>query len=892
MKSKDKKRKSRTGKRQSEVEQHPIDQEEESARALLLMREGPVHDSRAPYYQDDLAASQQLIAESSLTRPSELANGDESAGISSQKSSTHESQKSKKKRRSDPFTLTGSEGKGDEMRYPHLPSTPPNQVVHSSPPPYRPGISQSAHALDEISTDDEAVTSYMQEYEKNNGSAHLPATSEDDTYGFSQQPTHVSDRDDYGIAEHSTYDFAPKAPAKQKKRKRDRASTPDDVDNQRQPLENVEGQHILQPDLGTFDQVFEEDRWANPYEHYQDNTPIDPMLHSMSALPPSVDLSQLGNGFDNAGQKKKQKSKRNGLTPSSKRKRTEEASTAPNHRVPYYSPYALDHLQDRVLPGFEDSQRETSAELGSPYMEDIANKGLEYLSDPAIPGPSAQREKKVSSSKASVSKKLKGEKEPKSSPKSISKSGGKWTAAEAEKLDNFRDSYCDANNISREKFNTHIQSTIRDNVEAKALFDELHEVVPYRPRISVAKFCRRRYHNFPARGIWTTEEDEMLKRAVAAKPNQWKAIGEMLDRMGEDCRDRYRNYLLNSEKRNREAWSNEEVQSLCKAILESRQAMQDERRQAKMEKYGEDAPESESDFDQEDQDMKVVNWQSISDRMGGVRSRLQCRLKWVQLKEWEQKNYVQSAIDAKGFEGRKSVKTKNPWRMKRAFKKVANMRTGDQYALLQAILDSGASTEDNVPWKTIGDAEFQATWNSADKKAAWANLKQDFPDSHSVGYRAIAKGLRKRLLADHREALGERWDPEVHGDVSAKKPRRKRRAVGRVRNSQDEKRSSKSDEYVRDSDQEEVADSADELQGRNSHDALPRSNGAEVNLDASMKEATTTDDEQEGVHGDEYDADSLFDEQMGNGKDQPMVDGDVSQDLASRVHLLKQAWAS
>ncbi|KAL2045753.1 hypothetical protein N7G274_002184 [Stereocaulon virgatum] len=470
VKSKDKKRKSRTGKRQSEAEQHPIDQEEESARALLLMREGPVHDSRAPYYQDDLATSQQLIAESSPTRPLELANGDESAVISSQKSSTHKSRKSKKKRRSDPFTLFGSEGKGDEMQYPHLPSTPPNQVVHSSPPPYRPSISQSTHALDEISTDDEAVASYLQEYEKDNGNAHLAATLEDNTYGISQQPPHVSDGEGYGIAEHSTYDLAHKASAKQKKRKRDRASTSDYVDDQRQPLENVEGQHILQPDLGTFDQLFEEDRWANTYGHYQENMPIDPELHSMSALPPSVDLSQLGNGVDNAGQKKKQKTKQNGLAPSSKRRRIEEASTAPNHRVPYYSPYALDHLQDRVLPDFEDSRRETSAELGSPYMEDIANKGLEYLSDTANPGPSAQREKKVSSSKASVSKKPTGDKEPKTSHKTISKSGGQWTAAEAEKLDNFRDSYCDANNISKEKFNTHIQSTIRNNVEAKALF--------------------------------------------------------------------------------------------------------------------------------------------------------------------------------------------------------------------------------------------------------------------------------------------------------------------------------------------------------------------------------------------------------------------------------------
>ena len=918
-KSTDKRRKSRTGKRQSE-EQHSIDQEEESARALLLMREGAIHDSRAPYYQDDLVASQQLIAESSPMRPLELANGDDSVVRSSEKPRNHKTRISKKKKRNDTFTFTGSEDGNDEAEwYPHIPSTPPGQVLHSSPPPYRPTISQSAHALDDIPTDDEAVASYMQEYEKENESVDPPAAPEHDIYEFSQQPPDASDQEDYGTAMYSTYKlpkqayFPPKALAKPKKRKRGRISTPDEEDDQEQPLVNGEGQHILNLDLGAINELFDDDDWANMSGAYQDNDmPIDPELHSMSALPPAVDLSQLDNGGEDAAQKKKRNSKQNGSAPPSKRRRAEEVSIASNRQVPFYSPYALDHdqenLQDRVLPGFEDLQRRSSPELGSPFMEDIANRGLEYLNDRASPGQSAQRKKEVCASKANDSKKLRAVKELKSSPKTISKNGGQFTAAEAEKLDKFRDAYCDANSISIEKFNSQIQSTIRNNVEVKCIFDELHEVLPYRPRISVQKFCRRRYHNFPARGKWTTEEDEMLKKAFAAKPNQWKAIGEMLDRMGEDCRDRYRNYLLNSENRNREAWTNEEVQSLCKAILDCRQAMKDERRQVKMEKYGEDAPGSDFDSDQEAQDMKLVNWQSVSDHMGGVRSRLQCRLKWLQLKEWEQKNLVQSAIDAKGFEGRKSIKTKNPWRMKRASKKVANMRTGDQYALLQAILDSSAATEDNIPWKTIGDVEFQSTWNSADKKAAWTNLKLHVPGSDSMDYRAIAKGLRKRILADGRDELDEKWDPQVHGDVSAKKPKRKRKAkekqgddeeeasgkknrtAKRVQKLQDKSKSNKSDEHVHDSDQEEVADSADEPQGYNRYTALPRADATEANMDAGVEEASTTDDNQDReVYADDSEVDSLFNEKGDNDGDQPMADRDVGEELTSRVHLLQHA---
>ena len=632
----------------------------------------------------------------------------------------------------------------------------------------------------------------------------------------------------------------------------------------------------------------------------------------MSALAPSVDLSQLDNGNEIITQKKR-KTRPTGSAPPSKRKRAEEVPTASKRRVPFYSPYAVDHdqenMQDMVLPGLENSQRQMSPELGSPFMTDIANKGLEYMSDGSSPEESAKQKQKSSALKANDKEKITKYQKDKGikNPTRALAEKGPYTAAEAEKLDRFRDAYCEANNMSVEKFNGYIQSTIRGNAEVKSIFDELHEVLPYRPRMSLQKFCRRRYHNFPARGTWTLEEDEMLKRAVAQKGNNWKAIGAMLDRMGEDCRDRYRNYLLNSENRNRETWTNEEVQSLCKAILECRKAIKDEKKQANIEHYDEDALASGSDSDQEDDEMKVINWQSVSDKMGGIRSRLQCRLKWTQLKVWEQKELVQNAIEAKGFEGRKSIKTKNPWRMKRASKKVANMRTGDHYALLQAILGCRAATENNIPWKTIGDDGFNSIWTSADKKAAWTNMKLHVPGSDSMGYRDIAKRLRKRILAEDRDGLNEKWNPEVHGDVSVKKPRTKRKSKGkqqgdqeeealtkrkrRAKKAKDKTESTKSEAYVQDSsDQDEVGGSADERQGHNGEDVLMRSGAAERDMDAGVEEVTTNDDEElfenENGNGNATageEADSLFDED----EDRPMHDRDVSMELASRVQLLQ-----
>ena len=894
-----------------------IDGAYESAQALVQLAAAGEANG---VLDDNFTASQQLRAESSPLHSSKISNGRASIARSSQKTKSRKKHdKNHKKQRKGHSTWSDSGGYGEhEERTTDMPSTPIGQILRSSPPPYRPPVSQPSHALDEIPTDDEDVTIYMQEYEQENRRSQRPEVSDHDIYSVSQQPTDFADDQEYGPAINSAYhqpkqvNTSSRALVKPKKRKRDSAPTQGLTRGIQLSLESGKGQHAP---LLEFTNVY-----ASPNNRLdladwlglcQDNDmPIDPELHSMSALPPSVDLSQLENNNAHVSKSKRRKTSQGASALPSKRRRTEESLSVATAKAPYYSPYSVGHreeaMQDRILPGLEDMQRQMPPEFGTPLMADIAHRSLEILSDGPSQGQISARRKKTSlpstggniiSNEGSVGKKNR------SSQKALSDKGGPYTAAEAEKLDRFRDSYCEANNMSIEQFNNHIQSSMRGNPTATEIFNECHEVLPYRPRMSVQKYCRRHFHNFQ-RGTWSAEEDEMLKHAVAEKGNNWKAISEMVGRMADDCRDRYRNYVHNSENRNREQWTNEEVQSFCNAIDYCMQAMKDERRQARIEKYAEDALDTESSSDPEDNDMKSINWQIVSDRMGGMRSRLQCIFKWSQLQTNQQKELLRKHRDARLFEESKS-ETKNPWRKKRALEKVANMKIGDQHALLRAIVDSGATTEGNIPWKSIGDDDFRSMWNSTDKKEAWWKMKRHVEGAESMDYREVANEIISRILNIAGDELDDRWDPEVHGDVNGKK-RKKRKAKGKQREDEEEqtrregkgarrkhKQSAprKSDLFVHDSD-EETPDSANEPQNHNRYDVLPRSDTAGTAVDAHSDDAPATEEDEEaagsGAADEAEEADSLFDERVDENEEH-MVDGDVSAELASRVQLLKEA---
>ena len=405
--------------------------------------------------------------------------------------------------------------------------------------------------------------------------------------------------------------------------------------------------------------------------------------------------------------------------------------------------------QDQILPGIEDLQRQ-------------ASQGVDGSS------PTTGRKKRRMPTVSSQSSSQRRRNPPSNYDPPLTQlanNGGMFTSSERDTLFRFRDSYCAENEMTEQQFADRIHASARNIPILNKFWTEICDEIPYRSRQSIQKFCRRQFHNFAKRGSWTKEEDAMLEQAVAVKGKSWKAVGEMCERMAEDCRDRYRNYIYNSSTRNKEEWTDSETKALCRAVAECMWLMSEERR-AREEEYGRRATaEGEAGNDLEADEMKLINWQIVSDKMGGKRSRLQCSYKWRRLQVNVRERYVRQIREARrdmlALERGELRDANRPWRLKRAEKKVANMKAGDKYDLLQALSNCGTSEEENIPWKSLGaDEPFRRIWSTVDCKAAWAMMKDEVPGSDQIGYLDIVNRLLTRMLAENVEELEERWRPE------------------------------------------------------------------------------------------------------------------------------------
>lgn len=403
----------------------------------------------------------------------------------------------------------------------------------------------------------------------------------------------------------------------------------------------------------------------------------------------------------------------------------------------------------------------------------------------------------------------------------IAKQGGVWTQAEISRLESFRDEYCKENDLSAFQFNALVQSAVRYDKAAIELWNELHATFPYRTRMSTMRVCRRRWHNFPARGTWTQSEDESLKQAVAEKGRSWKAVGEAINRFPEDCRDRYRNYHVNAQNRNRESWTDAEILNLCGSVHDCMVKIKESKKQAKLGKFaGREVPESDSESDEEVRDTKLINWQIVSDSMGpgGGRSRLQCSLKWTQLRLKERAKYMKRVNDAlKGRSLAENGKTRKPkqenWRVRQAQRTLNNMKPGDRFDFLQAFATCNARDEGNIAWKLLGDKAFRSRWTTIERKVALQRFKSEIPEGNSMNYRDVANRLLTKLMAESSHRLGDRWEKGRDPDVNLARRKqllaeKESRRKGLPKEVEDE--AVKSDEFVISSDYEEEKNNVQE----------------------------------------------------------------------------------
>lgn len=175
--------------------------------------------------------------------------------------------------------------------------------------------------------------------------------------------------------------------------------------------------------------------------------------------------------------------------------------------------------------------------------------------------------------------------------------GGAFSKQEVAKLKEFMDHYQAANHMSRDELCLRVWSSERrkDN-----FWDSVAAVLPHRTRSSVYKHVRRAYHVFKVRGKWTPQEDNQLSQLVELKGAQWRQIGIMMGRMPEDCRDRWRNYVICGTQRQQNKWTVDEEGKLRHVVHQ----------------ILEENPNTD------------INWTLVSQKMGGARSRIQCRYKW------------------------------------------------------------------------------------------------------------------------------------------------------------------------------------------------------------------------------------------------------------------------
>lgn len=672
---------------------------------------------------------------------------------------------------------------------------------------------QATFSLDDIDENDASLASLFREYETQHSLRGSSIIDELEIAGDGPLP----------FAQEVTDPKVANEPFSRKGQRRCKWRSGSDVSDidPEQEYPSGTGQHAFEIDFAAFDEIFANEgmQLANPFNEGSDHDLLngtEPFEESLVGQADEEAVSDMDADFAH-------ENRRNGTLPRitsihqpRKRRRLEIPNSCDSQIPVYVSPYAPNEgQQDRVLPGLEDRQAQSSSEV--PFSNAL------HLSHRTNSSPVTQRRKRTppppleKPSKPRGNKKQRGGKKGKDynpSLQEVSEKGGMFLDSEIEQLEAFRDHYCEENNEQHERFNELIQSNIRGNPEVTRLYMAIHDELPYRTRQSVIRFCRRHFHNFVARGKWTEEDDNLLRDAIAKKGTSWKAVGAMIERFPEDCRDRYRNYLISGKNRNTDSWSHEEIRNLVKAVDFCMRLLQEQRRQAREEKYeGYDMPQSESESDQEVRDMKLINWQVVSERMGGTRSRLQCSGKWSHLKNEDR---IQHRQEIRGLEKRLKPKAygegSGSWRLRRAMKKLKNMKPGDKYEFLQAFADCGAPLEKDIRWMTLGSKEFRARWSVMDFKAALEVFKTQVPGSDRMSYQEVVNRVLTKLIAEDPDGFEDQWDPDVDGDVNQvrKHPSRREQGERRLWIAQNPGQSSrfKSKEYVDSIEDEEVADVA------------------------------------------------------------------------------------
>ena len=301
------------------------------------------------------------------------------------------------------------------------------------------------------------------------------------------------------------------------------------------------------------------------------------------------------------------------------------------------------------------------------------------------------------------------------------RSGKVFDAVEEAALDQFIEQYRRIKNFTRQQTCERIWANGRRRDD---FWVNICKVLPYRTRSSIYKHVRRRYHIFEQRGKWTPEEDLQLAKLCIEKEGQWSEVGKALGRMPEDCRDRWRNYIKCGTNRASNKWSVEEEELLRKIInemLEEAEKLEEKKKKGLLD---------ESDLEKQKKEIRgpkgrkidgplgfkdIINWTVVSERMGGARSRIQCRYKWNKL-----------------------VK-------KQALAKLQNITEDEKRWILEKLRDLGFTEDSQVDWDELAKMEPGSKWTGLELKLCYERMRGTIRGTKDKNISEISQKLLELL---------------------------------------------------------------------------------------------------------------------------------------------------
>ncbi|PPQ65964.1 hypothetical protein CVT26_010726 [Gymnopilus dilepis] len=260
---------------------------------------------------------------------------------------------------------------------------------------------------------------------------------------------------------------------------------------------------------------------------------------------------------------------------------------------------------------------------------------------------------------------------------------GKFSAIEEQQLRSAIENYQHSKDLTGEQIKEIIFAK-NDRNKDNAFWSEITAAVPLRPIIAVYHHVRRTYHPLNKQGAWQDYEDDALKQAVTDLGQQWEKVSARVGRRAADCRDRYRNHIVNREIRVMGPWSKEEEDKLIRIVTDMTV------------KQGKD-PDND------------VFWGKVSELMGGTRGRQQCRIKWTDALSKTVKN-----------EGQKPR-----WSQQ------------DAYILVHKIDSLNVRDDTEIDWKLISDPDWNL-WSAHTLQRRWLTLKKSVKGYEDMTHQGIA----------------------------------------------------------------------------------------------------------------------------------------------------------